>query len=913
MSELPTGTVTFLFTDLEVSTRLWEEHSEAMHDALARHDEILRDAIGTHRGHVVKTTGDGFHAVFSTGADAVAAACRAQVELQAAAWGSTGPLRVRMGLHTCEAEVRDGDYYGSGVNRAARLMAIAHGGQVVLSSATAEVVVESGFELVDLGEQRLAGLSRAERVWQLCSPRLARDFPALRSLEVLPGNMPRQLTSFVGRDKEVEEVAALVRSHPLVTLTGVGGVGKTRLALEVAAAVISEFADGAWWCELAPLRDPDALWATVASTFRVLPMPGRSLEESVLELLGSKRLLLVLDNCEHLLDAVANLVVAVEARCPGVSVLATSREGLAVTGEEIVAVGSLGVPAENAEREVIAAAEAVRLFCDRAHSARKDFALTDRNAVSIGVLCRRLDGIPLAMELAAARVTALTPEDIVDRLDQRFKLLTHGGRASLERHQTLQSTIDWSYELLGDRERQALNRLSVFAGGCDLDAAETVVGGDDLDPLAVVDVLGQLVDKSLVVADPDDDGRLRYQLLETIRQYAQEQLEASGDASTIRRRHADYCVQLAEAAGPRLRSRDQLEWAGRMARETDNFRATLGWAVETASPDHALRVVAALAVYGVRIGYSALDWAESAVTIPGAQHHALFTDVASAATWSATLRLDFDMAAALVAQIDAVEAAQGSRKASACQGPAGYALLSGDLDAALARAETWVGLARATGDPYEIANALPNLAGVQNLLGDVPGSLASIEETIRLARQAGIPSLLSLGLTLLAVWLPIEDAERALALCDEAIAIGTALGDGIAVGTALATKGWILAYQGDTPAAFALAADAARHLLAVGFVTVLGAACGLAAVNLSDLDHPVKGAVLFGAAQHLMTIDAPDWARQLLADTEAALIETLGRTSFDERVAQGTTLTAAEATNYLAECANASSKPDAVA
>jgi non-specific serine/threonine protein kinase len=571
------------------------------------------------------------------------------------------------------------------------------------------------------------------------------------------------------------------------------------------------------------------------------------------------------------------------------------------------------VPAENAEREVIADAEAVRLFCDRAHSARKDFALTDRNAVSIGVLCRRLDGIPLAMELAAARVNALTPEDIVDRLDQRFKLLTHGGRASLERHQTLRSTIDWSYELLGDRERQALNRLSVFAGGCGLGAAETVLGGEDLDSLDVVDVLGQLVDKSLVVADPDDDGHLRYRLLETIRQYAHEQLEASGDASTIRRGHTDYYVQLAETAGPRLRSREQLEWAARMARETDNCRATLGWALETASPDHALRLVAALAVYGVRIGYSALDWAESAVTIPGATDHALFTDVASWATWSATLRLDFDVAAALVARIDAVEAAQGSRKASACQGPAGYALLSGDLHAALARAEDWVGLARATGDPYEVAYALPNLAGVQNLLGDVAGSLASLEETIRLARQAGIPSLLSLGLTLLAVWLPIEDAERALALCDEAIGVGTALGDGIAVGTALATKGWILAYQGDSPAAFALAVAGAGHLLAVGFVTVLGAACGLAAVALSDLGRPVEAAVLFGAAQHLMAVDAPDWARQLLADTEASLIEALGRTTFEERLAQGTTLTAAEAANYLTACAKASSEPEPVA
>ena len=310
-----------------------------------------------------------------------------------------------------------------------------------------------GLELRDLGEHRLVGLSCTERVWQVCAPGLDREFPPLRSVDALAGNLPRQVTSFVGREAEVNEVARLVRSRPLVTLTGVGGVGKTRLALEVAAEVVAEFPDGAWLCELAPLSDPDAIWGTLAAAFRVLPIPGRGLDDVIVDYLGSKRVVLVLDNCEHLLDAVASVVQSIGGRCVGVAVLATSREGLAVAGEQIVAVPSLRLPADGAHGDAVASAESVELFCDRAQSVRGDFALTEHNTAAVGTLCRRLDGIPLAIELAAARVSVLTPDDIVDRLDQRFKLLTRGGRAALERHQTLRNTIDWSYDLLDERER----------------------------------------------------------------------------------------------------------------------------------------------------------------------------------------------------------------------------------------------------------------------------------------------------------------------------------------------------------------------------------------------------------------------------------------------------------------------------
>ncbi|TML65805.1 MAG: adenylate/guanylate cyclase domain-containing protein, partial [Actinobacteria bacterium] len=358
MAELPTGTVTFLFTDLEGSTRLWEEHGEAMKAALARHDEIVRGVIESHGGHVVKGTGDGFHAVFATAADAVSAASAAQVGLNAEPWSTTGPLKVRIGLHTCEVELRDGDYYGSAVNRAARLMSASHGGQVVCSAATADLVRDDAmFEWRDLGEHRLVGLVRPERIWQLCSSELPDEFPPLRSAQAVRGNLPRQLTSFVGREVEVVEVAELVRTHSsLVTLTGVGGVGKTRLALEVAAVVVSDFVDGGWVCELAPLSDPGAVWESLAATLRALPTPGRGIDETVLEFLGAKRLLLVLDNCEHLLDAVSRTVIAIERGCPGVAVLATSREGLGISGEQLVAVPSLTVPEPDANEDALGSA-----------------------------------------------------------------------------------------------------------------------------------------------------------------------------------------------------------------------------------------------------------------------------------------------------------------------------------------------------------------------------------------------------------------------------------------------------------------------------------------------------------------------------------------------------------------------------
>jgi class 3 adenylate cyclase len=405
--------VTFLFADIEGSTRLWERYPDAMPKALGQHDDLLRAAVESCGGHVVNTTGDGLFAVFGRADSAVAAALAAQNSLAAADWGATGRLRVRMGLHTGHSEFRDGDYHGPAVNRAARLSAAGHGDQVLLSGATEALVgdvLPEGAELADLGEHRLRDLARPVHVFQLVHPTLPTDFAPIRSLDELPGNLPRQLTSFVGRDDEVRSLSALVGDRPLVTLTGVGGVGKTRLAIEVAAEAAPGFPDGVWLCELAPVTDQSAVCETLAASLEVrLAMPGRALDDLLLEYLAPKRLLIVLDNCEHLLATVADLVQVIVRRCPRVAVLATSREGLALPGEQIVAVPALGLPHADADRDAISEAEAVRLFCDRAVAVNADFLLTADNSATVARLCRRLDGIPLAIELAAARVRSLRP------------------------------------------------------------------------------------------------------------------------------------------------------------------------------------------------------------------------------------------------------------------------------------------------------------------------------------------------------------------------------------------------------------------------------------------------------------------------------------------------------------------------
>jgi predicted ATPase/class 3 adenylate cyclase len=577
MQALPSGTVTLLFTDIEGSTRLWDAEPEPMAVALRRHDEILRGAIERAGGYVFKTVGDAFCAAFETPQAAVSAVLESQRALGAESWPTTRPVRVRMGLHTGVCEERDGDYFGPVVNRSARLEAVAHGGQVLLSGVTADLVAEAlpaGTSLRDLGQHRLKDLGRPEQVFQLEAGFLAGSFPPLSSLDnpELPNNLPSVLSPFVGRERELADLRRLAAGSRLVTLTGAGGSGKTRLALQVAAELVGAAADGAWFAELAPCTEAAQVPEVVAG---VLGLQGESVA-AVTDALAGQQALIVLDNCEHLIDAAAKFCDEVIRHCPNVSIRATSREPLGIDGEHVYRIPSMSLPDLGAETaEELAASDAAVLFADRAVVHDPGFTLDDGSALLVATICRRLDGIPLALELAAARLSAMSLQQVTDRLDQRFRLLTGGSRNAMPRQQTLQATVDWSFSLLNPAERDTLLRMSVFAGGFDLDAAESVGSTPEVDAFDVADLLGSLVDKSLVVADRSA-GSVRYRLLETIRQYAaQELLRAAGDdlVLAIRDQHAHYFTVFAERAAPRLTGSEQGAWLRRLDAEWDNLRA----------------------------------------------------------------------------------------------------------------------------------------------------------------------------------------------------------------------------------------------------------------------------------------------------------------------------------------------------
>jgi predicted ATPase/class 3 adenylate cyclase len=600
MAELPTGTVTFLFTDLEVSTRLWDQEPEAMRAALARHDAILRKAVAVHGGEVVKGRGDGVHAVFATADGAIGAAIDAQVAMGAESWDVSEPLRVRIGIHSGGAELRDGDYFGSAVNRAARLEAVAHGGQIVCSQATADLVRDSlpaSVELVDLGEHTLRDLARPERIFQVAHPGLEREFPPLASLDAFEGNLPVQVTSFVGRDDVVARIVGMLDESSLVTLLGTGGVGKTRLAVQVAAEVVPGFGDGAWFCELAAVDDGDEMAQVVATTLGCRQHPGLSLADSIVEYVKVRELLLVLDNCEHLLDDVGALADAVLRRCPRVTVLATSREALDVAGERVLRVRSLDAPAPSATSNELVHTAAVQLFADRCADVGADTAWDARQRTAVGEICRRVDGIPLAIELAAARTASMSPLDIAEHLDERFRLLTGKRRGRVERHQTLRATVEWSYQLLDGDERAVFDRLGVFAGSSDGPATVAVARGDDLDGWAVTEAVSNLVAKSMVGAETGPDGSGRYALNETLRQYARERLDDVGDIDQWRRAHAQYYADWAHDAGYGLAGPDDVLWLARLRAEIDNVRAAVGWSLDRDDVDEqelGLRILAFL-------------------------------------------------------------------------------------------------------------------------------------------------------------------------------------------------------------------------------------------------------------------------------------------------------------------------------
>jgi predicted ATPase/class 3 adenylate cyclase len=940
MNALPTGTVTFLFTDLEGSTRLWEEHPESMQAALARHDEILRAAIDARGGHVVKMTGDGAHAVFASAHDAIAAAAAAQRSLVSESWDETGPLRVRMGVHTGHAEQREGDYFGPALNRAARLMSVAHGGQIVVSQAAADLARDafgSDVALVDLGEHRLRDLSRPERVFQVNAAGLRREFAALASLDAFPGNLPLQVSSFVGRDRDLARVSDALNEARVVTLTGVGGVGKTRLALQVAGEVLPRFREGAWLCELAAVRDPEGVAAAVAAVFGVTARAGQGVPESLVEFFGTKQLLLILDNCEHLLEAVGDLVEVIEHSCAGVVVLATSREGLALDGERVVPVPSLAAPASDADLDAVAQAESARLFVERARGVDPDFALTAANAVAVAQVCRRLDGVPLAIELAAARVSAMNLAELARGLDRRFETLAGGRRRAVQRHQTLRAAIDWSYDLLEEPERRLLARLAVFAGGCTRDAAEAVCAGEPIERSRVFELLAGLVARSLVVAERGGP-ETRYRLLETIREYGEERLSEHDETDTLRRNHAEYYIDLADAVSQQTHGPQQIEAGRRLAAEHENLLAAMNYAIDIHDVDLALRLLRSMPVATLQIGYVTFLPVDPILELPDAPVHPLYALGLAAAAVQAENRGDLQAAETRCGQ--ALEAAQrlGSdpeirveMMVGAARSAVSYS--TGALLDAAAHVEHSVEIARAEGHPA-LANLLGAAAMYRTMGGDNDTAVRQATEGLALARERGAPTLIAVCLTALAGALTDIDHERASLLLGEALELEAQLDYEAWAELTQATL--ISARLQDWDQALDLAARSIRHLHWIGNRPLLAAMCNVAARALAPT-NPEPAAVIQGAAHSFafatgappvpttepsppsqtrsarsqQSSGAPSFVTQLRRETTGLLQDALGPQRLHELRAQGQTMNTDDAVAYTLDAITRAQQPAA--
>jgi predicted ATPase/class 3 adenylate cyclase len=606
VADLPTGTVSFLFTDIEGSTKLLEELGEVYVDLLEEHHLVLQDAIEEAGGIRVSTEGDGAFGVFSSANDAIEAAAAAQVALASKAWPSQVSVRVRMGIHTGEGVVGSDGYVGLAVHRAARISAVANGGQVLISEPTRSLVdsgLPENLRLQDLGRHRLRGLSNAEHLFQLLISGLPSEFPALKSADDVRTNLPVQLTSFVGRERILDELTALLEANRLVTLTGVGGTGKTRLAYQLAGNTKEQFSDGVWVAELAQVTDPELVANQLAAEMGVRPQPGEPILRTLATVVQYQEVLVILDNCEHLLDPTALLAAELLQAGSGVKVLATSREALGVAGEVSYPVASLGVPLEaTKDTAQILTYDGIELFAQRAALVRPDFLVDESNVEAVVRICRRLDGLPLAIELAAAKVRSLSPDDIAEHLDDRFRLLTGGSRTALPRQQTLEATVAWSYDHLADTEKTLFRRLSVFSGGFTLETVTMICGGDGLDTADTDSLVLDLVDKSMVVMENHETGT-RYRLLETLRQYGRDQLAGHGDPELLRRKHAETFANHAEVLNSALRGPGQDTAVRVIDAEHDNMRSALTWAQSAGESALVLRLVAALGAYWEHLGH----------------------------------------------------------------------------------------------------------------------------------------------------------------------------------------------------------------------------------------------------------------------------------------------------------------------
>jgi predicted ATPase/class 3 adenylate cyclase len=734
---------TFLFTDIEHSSRLWEQVPDHMGPVLARHDALARSVVLRHHGVLVKMTGDGMHAVFDDPHDALLATLEFQQALETQ--NPIGGLRLaaRCGLHAGVVERRDNDYFGNAVNRAARIMSAAHGGQVLLSEAVAHLVADrlpADVGLRDLGNVRLRDLGSPERLYQVEHPSLRQAFPPLRSLESFPNNLPQQVTSFIGRERELADVGKLLAEHRLVTLHGTGGIGKTRLSLQTAADALAGFADGTWFVELAPLSDGERVPQAVATVLGVKEDPGRPVAEALIRTLRDRSLLLVLDNCEHLVQACAEFAVALLRAAPRVKILATSREPLNVLGEAIYSTPVMSLPQtpHGAAITALTQSEAVRLFVERATAVNRAFALTSQNAPAVVEICRRLDGIPLALELAAARVRSLSVESIAARLFDRFNLLDRGDRTALPRQQTLRALIDWSHDLLAEQERVLFRRLAVFVGGWTLPAVEAVGAGGAIGRSAVLDLQSQLVERSLVAMEANGS---RYRLLDTVRQYAQEHLERSNEGPDVHARHLDYFVAFAEEARSHVIGPDEAAWLPRLDIERENLLSAHAWCDRAdAAFETGLRLVSALKPYLFNRGMLGLAYRITAEALAraGAQDR---TPARCRGLFDAGQVCFFmghygDAARFLEESLAVARELGDSRRIAQALQPLGMSCVGlGDLNAARVYLEEALALARAQGDKRLVAGALNSLGQLRRVEGALDAAEPIFQEALHLVRE----------------------------------------------------------------------------------------------------------------------------------------------------------------------------------
>lgn len=983
MPERPSGAITFLFTDIEGSTQLWEQQPKAMQTALARHDALLRQAIQARDGYVFKTVGDAFYAAFASPAAALAAALDIQrvlaaptTEMPAEAEGLSvvgGPsslvLRVRVALHSGATEERDGDYFGPPLNRVARLLAAGYGGQILLSQATYELVrdrLPEGVGLTDLGEHRLKDLARPERLYQVTAPDLLADFPPLKTLDARPGNLPAPLTSLVGRETERAAVGDLLLSQAvrLVCLTGPGGTGKTRLALAVAQDLIEHpspvgsprpFADGVFFVSLALVDDPNLVASTITRTLNLREEPGRPPLDTLLDTLRGKSMLLVLDNLEQVMAA-ASLITALLTACATLRILATSREVLGLSGAYTFEVAPLAAPPPDQTLSLAQLAQfpAIDLFVQRARAVRPDFSLTSTNARAISAICHRLDGLPLAIELAAARIRLLSPDAMLRQMEHSLQFLTSSARDLPPRQRTLTATLDWSNRLLSEEDSALFCQLAVFAGGFTLAAAEAVCHLDD-HPTDILEPLSSLVDKSLirsVIEDSDEgsdvDASPRFAMLKTIRDYALAQLAKRGEAEAVRERHAAYYVALAEEAEPHLRDAAQVTWLARLERENDNLRAALAWSETTRRHEAGWRLATALLRFWMHSSLiEARSWLERLIRLgpPGtptrAWAGALFSQAAfsfyvgdvinaraqferSEAAWESlgdhqglaysliyhsrvmTTLGDFAAARALAERSLALFHEVGDQwgVAEALHNLGHVDMEQGDFEAPRVHFQHSVALFRALGDRVALTGPLSDLGQIAYQRGDYQEARDRFEESLVISSQLGDHSRLAYWLSRLGDLARSEsDDEQAKAYYEDSLAIYHALGSQFIVPTLLHNLGYIAQHQGRYAEARDLFSRTLEMLPPPGRERER-AQClaGLAAVLAAE-GQPGQAAILFGAAQIVLSHSPPATPadRDELERTAATLRGLLGEAEWEAQQAQGRAMTLEQAITRATE------------